>query len=68
MVGEVEYAKLAVAVALLVLFAVAGGLEAWAVAVAVAALMGALCVAESETAQRVLSGGPREASAERMTG
>ena len=40
MVGEVEYEKLAVAAALLVLYAVGGGLAAWALAVAVAALDG----------------------------
>jgi low temperature requirement protein LtrA len=68
MVGEVEYAKLAVAVALLALYAVGGELPAWALAVGVAALMGALCGAESETVRRVLSGQPREASAERMRG
>jgi low temperature requirement protein LtrA len=68
MVGEVEYAKVAVAVALLALYAAGGELPAWAVAVGVAALMGALCMAESETVRRVLSGQPREASAERMRG
>jgi low temperature requirement protein LtrA len=62
MVGELEHEKLVVAVALLVLYAVAGGLPAWALAVAVAALMGALCVAESEWAQRVFSRTGREAS------
>ncbi len=65
MVGELEHEKIAVAAALLVLYAVAGGLAAWALAVAVAALMGALCVAESEWARRVLTKGGREASAAR---
>ncbi len=65
MVGELEREKLAVAAALIVLYAVAGGLSAWALAVAVAALMGALCVAETEWMQRVLSKGGREASSVR---
>ena len=49
MVGEVEYEKLGVAVALLVLYAVGGGLVAWVLAGAVAVLMGALCAAETDT-------------------
>ena len=53
MVGEVEYEKLAVAAALLVLFAVGGGLAAWALAVAVVVLVAALCVVETESARRV---------------
>ena len=65
MVGEVEYGKLAVAAALLVLYAVGGGLAAWALAVAVAALMGVLCVVETESVQRVLRPQAREASAVR---
>jgi len=63
MVGEVESEKLAVAAALLVLFAVGGGLAAWVVAVAVAVLVGALCVVETESVRRALSRGRREASA-----
>jgi low temperature requirement protein LtrA len=63
MVGEVEYEKLAVAAALLVLFAVGGGLAAWVVAVAVAVLVGALCVVETESVRRALSKGRRQASA-----
>ncbi len=63
MVDEVEYEKLAVALALLGLFAVAGGLAAWALAVAIAALVGALCVFESESVRRAVSKGRREASA-----
>ena len=55
MVGEVEYEKLAVAAALLVLFAVGGGLAAWALAVAVVVLVAALCVVETESARRVLT-------------
>ena len=65
MVGEVEYEKLAVAAALLVLFAVGGGLAAWALAVAVTALLGALCTVETESVRRVLSKDRREASAVR---
>ena len=55
MVGEVEYEKLGVAVALLVLYAVAGGLAAWAVAAAVAALMAALCAAETDSVREAVS-------------
>jgi len=65
MVGEVEYEKLAVAGALLVLFAVGGGIAAWLLAVAVTALVVALCVVESESVRRVLSKRDREASAVR---
>ena len=63
MVGEVEYEKLAVAAALLVLYAVGGGLAAWVLAVAVVALVGALCVVETESVRRALSNDEREASA-----
>ncbi len=55
MVREVEYEKLGVAVALLVLYVVAGGLAAWAVAAAVAAVMAALCAAETDTVREWLS-------------
>ena len=71
MVGRVEYEKLVVALALLALYAIGGGIAAMAVAIVVAGLLGALCVAESETARRVMSGRRREASStasERMTG
>jgi low temperature requirement protein LtrA len=73
MAGRVEYEKLAVAIALLVLYALAGEIAAWAVASIAAAMMGALCVAESETVRRVLSRQAREREAstqasERMTG
>ena len=51
--------------ALLVLFAVGGGLAAWALAVAVVVLVAALCVVETESARRVLTKGSREASAVR---
>jgi len=70
MVGEVEYEKLGVAAALLVLYAVGGGLAAWALAVAVAVLMGALCVAETDTVREAVSGRRMRAPGEdeRMAG
>lgn len=71
LLGTVEYEKLAVAAALLALYTVGGGLPAWVVAGAVAALMAGLCLAEAEAVRRVMSGGGREASStadERMTG
>jgi len=55
MVREVEYEKLGVAVALLVLYAVTGGVAAWAVAAAVAAMMAALCAAETDTLREAVS-------------
>jgi low temperature requirement protein LtrA len=55
MAGSVEYEKLAVAAALLVLYAVGGGLPAWALAGAVAVILGGMCAAESETVRRVIS-------------
>ena len=55
MVREVDYEKLGVAVALLVLYAVAGGIAAWAVAAAVAAVMAALCAAETDTVREAVS-------------
>jgi low temperature requirement protein LtrA len=71
LLGEVEYEKLAVAGALLALYAVGDGLAAWVVAGAVAALLGGLCLAEAEAVRRVMSGRRRESSStadERMTG
>ncbi len=71
LIGEVEHEKVAVAGALMALYAVGGGLPAWVVAGAVAALMGGLCLAEAEAVRRVISGQGREASStvdERMTG
>jgi low temperature requirement protein LtrA len=71
LLGSVEHEKVAVAVALLVLYAVAGGLPAWLLAGVVAALLGGLCVAEDEAVRRVMRPGPREGSTtadERMTG
>jgi low temperature requirement protein LtrA len=55
MVGEADYEKLALAAALLILYAVGGGLVAWVLAGAVAILLGVLCAAESEAVRRVIS-------------
>jgi low temperature requirement protein LtrA len=55
MAGRIDREKLVVAVALVTLYAVAGGIPAWVVAAGVAALLGALCAAESEQVRRVLS-------------
>jgi low temperature requirement protein LtrA len=71
LLGAAPYGQLAVAGALLVLGAVGGGMPAWVVAGAVAALLGALCVAESEALRRVIGDEAGEASStadERMTG
>jgi len=48
--GEHSYGRLLVALALMVLFAVGGGLPAWAIGAGIAALVGALCVGEVLTA------------------
>jgi low temperature requirement protein LtrA len=63
MASRVDRQKLAVAVALLALYAVTGAVAAWVVAAAVAVLMGALCASESETVRRVISGQTREREA-----
>jgi low temperature requirement protein LtrA len=71
LLGAAPLRQLAAAGALLVLYAVGGGMPAWVVAAAVAALLGALCAAESEGLRRVMSDRGREASStadERMTG
>jgi low temperature requirement protein LtrA len=73
MAGRVDRQKLVVAVALLALYAITGAVAAWVVAATVAALLGALCTAESENVRRVVSrqATEREAStqaSERMTG
>jgi low temperature requirement protein LtrA len=71
LLGSVEHEKVAVAVALLVLYAVGGGLPAWVLAGAVAALLGGLCLAEAEAVRRVISqpgGEPSTTADERMTG
>ena len=62
MVGRLEHEKLAAAAALIALYAIGDGLAAWAVAAVVAALLGALCVAESDAARRVMSPRRRETS------
>ncbi|HLY49990.1 MAG TPA: low temperature requirement protein A [Solirubrobacteraceae bacterium] len=43
LVGRVGYGKLAIAAALMILYAVGGGLSAWALTAAIAALLVALC-------------------------
>jgi low temperature requirement protein LtrA len=73
MAGRLDREKLVVVVALVALYAIGGAIAAWAVAAAVAALMGALCAAESEPVRRVMSREAREREAspkasERMTG
>jgi hypothetical protein len=71
LLGAAPYGQLAVAGALLVLYGVGGGMPAWVIAGAVAALLGALCAAESEALRRVISSRAGEASStadERMTG
>jgi low temperature requirement protein LtrA len=71
MVGDLEHEKLAVAGALLVLCAVGGGLAAWVLAGVVAALLVALCLAETDAMGRVMSHTRRERinhPDERMTG
>jgi hypothetical protein len=71
LLGAAPYRQLGVAGALLVLYAVGGGMPAWVVAGAVAGLLGALCAAESEALRRVISseaGEPSSTADERMTG
>jgi len=71
MVGRLEYAKPAVAILLLALYAIGGALAAWALAAAVAALLVGLCAAETESVRRVMTERGREGSttaSERMTG
>ncbi|HUA49575.1 MAG TPA: low temperature requirement protein A [Solirubrobacteraceae bacterium] len=62
MVGKAEHEKLALAGALLLLYAVGGGLPAWALAAAVAVLLGVLCAVESEAVRRVISPAAGETS------
>jgi low temperature requirement protein LtrA len=62
LIGDLEYEKLAVALALLVLYAVGGAVAAWVLAGGVAVLLGGLCVAESEAARRVIGHRPGETS------
>ena len=47
MMGEFGYEKAVVAIALMVLYAVGGGLPAWAMAGAITVLIGALCTVET---------------------
>jgi low temperature requirement protein LtrA len=71
LLGVLQSRQLLVAGALLVLYAVGGGIPAWVVAGAVAALLVVLCAAESEAVRRVISNEAGEASStadERMTG
>jgi len=56
MVGALGYEKLAVAVALIVLFAVGSTFAAWVVAGAVTVLLGGLCAVETRTAFREHAG------------
>jgi low temperature requirement protein LtrA len=62
MIGTVEYEKLTVALALLVLYGVGGGLAAWVLAGGVAVLLGGLCASESEAVRRVITRAQRETS------
>lgn len=59
MVGEVGYEKAVVALALLVLFAVGGGLAAWAMTGVIAVLVAGLCVVEYAVARREEESTPR---------
>jgi low temperature requirement protein LtrA len=62
LLGIVDYGQLAVAGALLVLYAVGAGLAAWVVAGAVAALLGGLCLSGAEAVRRVIGASGGEAS------
>jgi hypothetical protein len=71
LLGVLQSGQLVVAGVMLVLYAVGGGIPAWVVAGAVAALLVVLCAAESEAVRRVISNEAGEASStadERMTG
>jgi low temperature requirement protein LtrA len=50
--GERSYGKLLTSLALAIVFAVSGGLDAWAVAALIAALLGAMCAAETASSFR----------------
>ncbi|MBV9414667.1 MAG: hypothetical protein JO363_06785, partial [Solirubrobacterales bacterium] len=66
-----EYAKPAVAIVLVALYAIGGAIAAWALAAAVAVLLVGLCAAETESVRRVMTDRRREGSttaSERMTG
>lgn len=62
MVGDLEYGTIGVAAALLVLYAVGGGLPGSALAGAVTVLLAALCAADSGPVRRVFGLRRREAS------
>jgi low temperature requirement protein LtrA len=71
LLGALPHGQLVVAVALLALYAVGGGVPAWVIASGVTALLGVLCAAESEAVRRVMSsraGEPSSTADERMTG
>ncbi|MBV9606420.1 MAG: low temperature requirement protein A [Solirubrobacterales bacterium] len=71
LLGARQYGELGVAGALIVLYAFGGGLPAWVLAAAVAALLGGLCLSEAEAVRRVIGSRGGEASRtadERMTG
>jgi low temperature requirement protein LtrA len=71
LLGSLPRGQLAVAAALLALYAVGGDIPAWLVAAGVAALLGVLCAAESEALHRVIgreAGEPSSTADERMTG
>ena len=55
LLGVVQHRQLVVAGALMVLYAIGGGLPAWLVAGAVAVLLGVLCAADAEVVRRVMS-------------
>jgi low temperature requirement protein LtrA len=59
--GEIEHEKLAVAAALLVVYAVGGGLAGWVLAAVVAALLACLCAFETGTQQAGSLFGRRQA-------
>jgi low temperature requirement protein LtrA len=64
MFGYTGSERLLAIAALLLLYALAGGLAAWVLAAAVAVLMGALCAAETAPARWVIRIGDREGTTE----
>ena len=65
MTGSLEYGKLAVAAALLALYALGDTIAAWGIAAGVASLLAILCVGETEAALGVLRWPRREPSIRR---
>jgi hypothetical protein len=57
--GELEHEKLALAAALLVLYAVGSALAGWVLAAAIAVLLAGLCALETQAAQGALFAGER---------